>query len=74
MLDTARQYETPEGIDLEMRIAGPVVRACAWAIDLVIRFGLYGVISILFAFFGGIGVAFYPHRDLSRRVVLPGDL
>ncbi|MEJ1365175.1 MAG: RDD family protein [Candidatus Sedimenticola sp. (ex Thyasira tokunagai)] len=58
MLDTARQYETPEGIDLEMRIAGPVVRACAWAIDLVIRFGLYGVISILFAFLGGIGVAF----------------
>ncbi|MES9905437.1 MAG: RDD family protein [Sedimenticola sp.] len=58
MLDTARQYETPEGIDLEMRIAGPVVRACAWAIDLFIRLGLYGVISILFAFFGGVGFAF----------------
>lgn len=57
MLDTSRSYETPEGIGLEMRIAGPVVRACAWAIDMAIRIGLYLAISIVFSFFGGLGMA-----------------
>jgi len=56
-LDTTRVYETPEGVRLEMKVAGPVVRACAWAIDLVIRGGLYLGIAILFAFFGGLGTA-----------------
>ncbi len=57
MLDTSRSYETPEGIVLGMRIAGPVVRAWAWAIDFAIRAGAYLVIAILFSFLGGLGMA-----------------
>ena len=37
MLDTARRVATPEGIELTLRLAGPVPRALAWAVDLAIR-------------------------------------
>src|SRR5687767_8517159 len=37
MLDTTRKVATPEGIELTLRLAGPVPRAMAWAIDLAIR-------------------------------------
>ena len=37
MLDTTRRVATPEGIELTLHLAGPVPRAMAWAIDLVIR-------------------------------------
>lgn len=57
MLDTSRSHETPEGINLDIRIAGPVVRACAWAIDALIRAVLYGAIAIAFSFLGGVGMA-----------------
>ncbi len=56
-LDTSRAYETPEGIILELKIAGPVVRACAWAIDAAIRLVIYIVIPLVFSFFGGLGMA-----------------
>jgi len=56
LLDTVRTYETPEGIDLELRIAGPVVRACAWAIDALLRGALYLGIGVALAFAGGVGI------------------
>lgn len=37
MLDTTRSIATPEGIELTLRLAGPVPRALAWLIDLLIR-------------------------------------
>ncbi|GGK69878.1 RDD family protein [Amphritea balenae] len=55
--DTIRTHETPEGIRLELRLAGLIVRACAWTIDMLIRFVLYGVISFIFTYFGGVGTA-----------------
>jgi uncharacterized RDD family membrane protein YckC len=39
-LDTARRVATPEGIELTLHLAGPVPRALAWAIDLVMRVAL----------------------------------
>ena len=33
MLDTTRRVATPEGIELTLRLAGPVPRALAWAAD-----------------------------------------
>lgn len=36
LLDTVRQIETPEGITLSLRAAGPVAQALAWSIDLLI--------------------------------------
>ena len=55
--DTIRTHETPEGIRLELRLAGLIVRACAWSIDMLIRVVLYGVISFIFTYFGGVGTA-----------------
>ncbi|VAW86796.1 hypothetical protein MNBD_GAMMA17-296 [hydrothermal vent metagenome] len=55
MLDTRHIFETPEGIDLGLGIAGPVVRAQAWLIDLAIRFVLYLVLGIAFSFLGKLG-------------------
>ena len=37
MLDTTRRVATPEGIELTLHLAGPVPRALAWAIDLLLR-------------------------------------
>ena len=55
--DTIRQYETPEGVLLQLKLAGPVVRACAWTIDLAIKAVLYIIISIITSLFGGVGMA-----------------
>ena len=56
-LDTLREYEIPEGVRLEFRLAGPVVRACAWSIDVCLRVLLYTGLSIGLSLFGGVGVA-----------------
>jgi uncharacterized RDD family membrane protein YckC len=56
-LDTTFRYETPEGIELELRPAGPVVRGFAWSIDFGIRAVVYIVVSVVASIFGGVGTA-----------------
>lgn len=51
-LDTIRLNETPEGIDLGLRVAGPAVRSLAWVLDTVIRLGLYLVLTPLLTISG----------------------
>ena len=51
-IDTLRVHETPEGVDLELRVAGPAVRAAALAIDTLIRFVLYLALIPLLALSG----------------------
>lgn len=46
-LDTVTYYETPEGIVLRLKIAGPVSRACAWMIDALIKGGLCLVLAMV---------------------------
>jgi len=55
MLDTTRTFETPENIDLQLRVAGPVVRAAAWFLDLMIRALAYLAIGSLVQYFGEMG-------------------
>ena len=55
MLDTTRRVATPEGIELTLHLAGPVPRALAWAIDLLIRIGIVLVIWIPAAQLGRAG-------------------
>jgi uncharacterized RDD family membrane protein YckC len=55
MLDTTRRVATPEGIELTLHLAGPVPRALAWAIDLVIRIAIVLVIWIPAAQLGRAG-------------------
>jgi len=56
-IDTLRQLETPEGIEIMLRLAGPVPRAAAFAIDLAIRTVAYLVLLPLAALAGmGMGL------------------
>lgn len=57
LLDTARRIETPEGIELSMPVAGPVPRALAWLIDLLIRGILLLFIAMLLGALREIGAA-----------------
>lgn len=54
-IDTTRLFETPEGVSLSLRVAGPVVRACAFAIDAGIRGVLYLVLAYVLSVLGGFG-------------------
>jgi len=47
LLDTLHTVETPEGVRLELRTAGPVPRALAYAIDASIRWGVYLVVLMV---------------------------
>ena len=59
MLDSVREIETPEGISLRLRAAGPLPRAQAWMIDTVIRLVLFmlGMIPLALLGTGGRGLA-----------------
>ena len=46
MLDTLRRVPTPEGFELTLRLAGPVPRALAYAIDIAIRAAIYLALSM----------------------------
>jgi len=57
VLDTARRVSTPEGIELTLRLAGPVPRALAWTIDLLLRAVVLIGVSIATARLGRFGTA-----------------
>jgi len=52
LLDTLRAFPTPEHISFDYRLAGPLARAAAWAIDGLIRIGIFIVIAIPVAMMG----------------------
>jgi len=56
LIDSMRPVATPEGIELGLRLAGPVPRALAWLIDLAWRMGLMIVLMIPLASMGRLGV------------------
>jgi uncharacterized RDD family membrane protein YckC len=59
MLDTAYAIETPEGVNLELSAAGPVVRFMAWAIDFFIRAVAYLILAIVFGNLGEFGMGLF---------------
>ena len=85
-LDTRREIETPEGVVLSERVAGPLPRALAWTVDLFARAALYLLLAtglelagafagglmliLLFALEWGYGVAF----ELMLNGRTPGKL
>ncbi len=54
-LDTISHYQTPEGVELSLSLAGPMVRGMAWFIDFAIRIVLYIILGITVAMLGGMG-------------------
>ena len=55
MLDTTRRVATPEGIELTLRLAGPVPRALAWSLDLLLRVGVVLIVMMVAAPLGAAG-------------------
>lgn len=56
MLDTVRELETPEGITLGVRPAGPVIRAWAWGVDTFFRGTLSSMIGTPLLIMGDAGM------------------
>jgi len=47
LLDTAYSLETPDGVDLQVDLAGPIVRTLAFCIDFSIRFAvMLGIVIV----------------------------
>ena len=59
MLDTARRIATPEGIELELRLAGPVPRAGAWALDFALRLAILLLALMILNALGGFGTGVF---------------
>ena len=59
MLDTFREIETPEGVELHLRAAGPVARALAYTIDLLLRGVILMLLSIGLSVVGNFGVGLF---------------
>lgn len=59
MLDTAREIPTPEGIELNLRLAGPVARGLAWAVDVLVRAAAFGILGIPLSLLGHVGGGLY---------------
>lgn len=55
LVDTRYRVETPEGIDLEAQLAGPVPRVLAYSIDLVARTLVIMAVAMALAFMGKAG-------------------
>ena len=56
MLDTTRRVATPEGIELTLRLAGPVPRALAWSVDFLLRAAVVLVVMMIASRFGRAGM------------------
>lgn len=54
-LDTIRHVATPEGCEISMSLAGPVIRARAWFFDLLIRLVIWFVLAMVIGALGGGG-------------------
>src|SRR5688572_23553006 len=59
MLDTYREVVTPEGVALHLPAAGPVPRALAWLLDLMIRLGIVLASTMVLGVLGRSGFGFY---------------
>ncbi len=82
-LDTLHTFETPEGVDLGLRVAGPVPRALAWAIDAALRYGALFILSMVLRALADLGAGaffvmlflmewFYPVFFEVTRGATPG--
>lgn len=59
MLDTARRIATPEGIELGLRLAGPVPRALAWVVDFLLRLAVLALAAMFLGALGGFGMGLF---------------
>ena len=55
MLDSVLRVATPEGVELTLRLAGPVPRALAWIVDFLWRFAAFIGLAMIAAPLGKFG-------------------
>ncbi len=55
-LDTIQRIATPEGCEIDLRVAGPVARARAWFLDFLVRFGVWLLLAIAGSMIGDFGI------------------
>jgi uncharacterized RDD family membrane protein YckC len=58
-VDTLYSIETPEGVSLNLQLAGPVPRCGAWLIDVTIRMALYVPAGFLLSLPGKLGIGVF---------------
>lgn len=58
-LDTVRRLETPEGVALDLPVAGPMSRAAAFGIDVVVRMALYSAVGAPLGLLGDLGMGLF---------------
>ncbi len=56
LLDTLRTVPIPEGIELSLKVAGPMPRARAWGFDLLIRMVILLALGLILGALGKVGV------------------
>jgi uncharacterized RDD family membrane protein YckC len=54
-IDTNRPVEAPEGVELNLHVAGPFPRALAWLFDLMLRGCIYFGLAVILGTLGGVG-------------------
>jgi len=59
MLDTLRVIETPEGVHIRLRLAGPVPRALAFLLDFLVRIAVFILLYNMLAWMGGFGMGLF---------------
>ena len=55
-LDTLRTIQTPEGVVLTLRAAGPVIRSLAWMLDVFVRSVIYLLVGSALLILGEAGM------------------
>jgi uncharacterized RDD family membrane protein YckC len=55
VIDSIRRVETPEGVEILLHLAGPLPRAAAYGVDVVIRSALYLAAIMVLSAFGDLG-------------------
>jgi uncharacterized RDD family membrane protein YckC len=59
LLDTVHHIATPEGCELELRIAGPITRVRAWVYDFLLRLVGWMVLGTVAGVAGNLGFGFF---------------
>jgi uncharacterized RDD family membrane protein YckC len=71
LIDTLRPVSLPEGVEITLRLAGPVTRARAWFLDFALRFLLASSLPGIFQFFGKAGMGLSMLASFAIWVLYP---
>ena len=71
MIDTLRPVSLPEGVEITLRLAGPVTRARAWFLDFALRLLLASSLPGIFQVFGKAGYGLAMVMSFAIWVLYP---